>query len=124
MIVRPVILCGGAGTRLWPASRQLFPKQLLPLTGEQSLLQQTAKRLSEPLFGPAVVVSGEDQRFFIKRQLEAAGAPVEAILLEPVARNTSAATALAAAWLRAGGRDELMLIMPSDHVIADSEAFL
>ena len=124
MIVRPVILCGGAGTRLWPASRQLFPKQLLPLTGEQSLLQQTAKRLSEPLFGPAVVVSGEDQRFFIKRQLEAAGAPVEVILLEPMARNTSAATALAAAWLRASGRDELMLIMPSDHVIADSEAFL
>ena len=96
-----MILCGGAGTRLWPVSRQLFPKQLLPLMGDQSLLQQTAKRLPAGLFEPAVVVSGEDQRFFIKRQLEAAGAPVEAILLEPVARNTSAAAALAAAWLRA-----------------------
>src|SRR3954467_6056544 len=92
--------------------------------GDQSLLQQTAKRLSEPLFGPAVVVSGEEQRFFIKRQLEAAGAPVEAILLEPMARNTSAAAAVAAAWLHATGRGELMLVMPSDHVIANVEAFL
>ena len=76
-----MILCGGAGTRLWPVSRQLFPKQLLPLMGDQSLLQQTAKRLPAGLFEPAVVVSGEDQRFFIKRQLESAGAPIEAILL-------------------------------------------
>jgi mannose-1-phosphate guanylyltransferase / mannose-6-phosphate isomerase len=105
-------------------SRQLFPKQLLPLMGDQSLLQQTAKRLSNTMFEPALVVSGEDQRFFIKRQLEAAGAPLETILLEPVARNTSAATALAAAWLLASGRDELMLIMPSDHVIGDAGAFL
>src|SRR5437764_448656 len=92
--------------------------------GDQSLLQQTAKRLSDEVFEPAVVVSGEDQRFFIKRQLEAAGAPIEAILLEPMARNTSAAAALAAAWLHASGRDELMLVMPSDHVITDADAFL
>jgi len=119
-----VILCGGAGTRLWPVSRQLFPKQLLPLMGDQSLLQQTAKRLPAGSFEPAVVVSGEDQRFFIKRQLESAGAPIEAILLEPEARNTSAAAALAAAWLEARGGEELMLVMPSDHVIADADAFL
>jgi mannose-1-phosphate guanylyltransferase/mannose-6-phosphate isomerase len=119
-----VILCGGAGTRLWPVSRQLFPKQLLPLMGNQSLLQQTARRLSDSLFEPAVIVSGEDQRFFIKRQLEAASASGEAILLEPVARNTSAAATLAAAWLDARGGDELMLIMPSDHVIGDTGAFL
>src|SRR5947209_9123543 len=92
--------------------------------GEQSLLQQTAKRLSDPMFEPALVVSGEDQRFFIKRQLEAAGAPLAAILLEPIARNTSAAAALAAAWLHGSVRDELMLIMPSDHVIADAGAFI
>src|SRR5258708_35249717 len=92
--------------------------------GDQSLLQQTAKRRSDPMFEPAVVVCGEDQRFFIKRQLEAAGAPLEAILLEPVARNTSAAAAVAAAWLQANGRDELMLIMPSDHVIGAAGAFL
>src|SRR4051794_39453681 len=123
-IVRPVILCGGAGTRLWPVSRQLFPKQLLPLMGEQSLLQQTAKRLSGKRFTPAIVVSGEEQRFFVKRQLQLADAPVEAILLEPVARNTSAAAALAAAWLSARGRDDIVLLMPSDHVVGDCNAFV
>jgi len=123
-IIRPVILCGGAGTRLWPVSRQQFPKQLLPLMGEDSLLQQTAKRLSSDRFKPAMVVSGEDQRFFIKRQLEQAGVPIEAILLEPAARNTSSATSLAAAWLTRDGSDELMLVMPSDHVIADLPAFM
>ena len=92
--------------------------------GDQSLLQQTTMRLPPTTFEPAVIVSGEDQRFFIKRQLDAAGAPVAAILLEPVARNTSAAAALAAAWLQAQGRDELMLVMPSDHVIADADAFM
>lgn len=117
-------MCGGAGTRLWPVSRQLVPKQLLAFIGDRSLLQQTASRLPAPLFEPAVIVSSEDQRFFIKRQLEAAGAPVEAILLEPVARNTSAAAAFAAAWLQRLGRDQLMLIMPSDHVITDVDAFL
>lgn len=122
--IRPVILCGGAGTRLWPVSRQLFPKQLLPVTGEQSLLQQTAKRLEGKLFSPAIVVSGEEQRFFIKQQLQRAGVQIEAILLEPTARNTSAAATLAASWLQAKGRDELLLIMPSDHVIADLEAFV
>jgi mannose-1-phosphate guanylyltransferase / mannose-6-phosphate isomerase len=123
-IVRPVILCGGAGTRLWPVSRRTFPKQLLPLTGEQTLLQQTATRLSGSMFAPAIVVSGEGQRFFIKRQLEATGAPVEAILLESAQRNTSAAAALAAGWLRRGGTDELMLVMPADHVIGDEQAFI
>lgn len=123
-IIRPVILSGGAGTRLWPLSRQGFPKQLLPVTGNQSLLQQTAKRVSGDGFAPAIVVGGEDQRFFIKRQLEAVDALLGAILLEPVARNTSAAAALAAAWLQSNGSDELMLIMPSDHVIGNRAAFL
>lgn len=123
-VVRPVILCGGAGTRLWPLSRQLFPKQLLKLTGEQSLLQQTVARLTGEGFASAVIVSGEQQGFAIKHQLEGTGAAVEAILLEPVGRNTSAAAALAAAWLMSKGRDELLLLMPSDHVIGDREAFL
>jgi mannose-1-phosphate guanylyltransferase / mannose-6-phosphate isomerase len=117
-------LCGGAGTRLWPVSRQQYPKQLLPVTGDQSLLQQTAARLSGAQFSPAIVVSGEEQRFFIKRQLQDSGAALEAILLEPLGRNTAAAAALAASWVRANGRDELLLLMPSDHVIGDLHAFL
>jgi mannose-1-phosphate guanylyltransferase/mannose-6-phosphate isomerase len=92
--------------------------------GEESLLQQTARRLSGARFSPMLVVSGEDQRFFIKRQLEAVGAEVEAMLLEPTGRNTSAAAALAAAWLSSTGPDELMLLVPSDHLIADRNAFL
>lgn len=119
-----MILCGGAGTRLWPVSRQQFPKQLLSLLGEQSLLQQTAQRLSGDRFAPSLIVSGEDQRLFIERQLQSVGAPVEAILLEPAGRNTSAAAALAAAWVQRGGGDEILLLMPSDHVIGDRDAFL
>lgn len=122
IIIRPVILCGGAGTRLWPVSRQSFPKHLLPLIGDQSLLQQTAQRLTGKQFAPAITVSSEDQRFFIKRQF--ADTPLGAILLEPTARNTSAAAALAAAWLLHQGQDELMLLMPSDHLIGDRKAFV
>lgn len=124
MIIRPVILCGGAGTRLWPVSRQQFPKQLLPVTGDRSLLQQTAARLSGSIFAPAIVVSGEDHRFFIKRQLQDSGNAVEAILLEPVGRNTAAAAAFAASWIHAAGRDELLLLVPSDHVIGDRQALV
>jgi mannose-1-phosphate guanylyltransferase/mannose-6-phosphate isomerase len=124
VIIRPVILCGGAGTRLWPVSRQLQPKQLLALAGEQSLLQQTAARLTGEQFAPALVVSAEDQRLLVQRQLEESGASIEAIVLEPAGRNTAAAAALAAAWLESMDRDELLLLVPSDHVIGDRQAFL
>ena len=109
---------------MWPVSRQQFPKQLLPVVGERSLLQQTAARLSGAQFSPALVVTGEEQRFFIKRQLRDSGAAIEAILLEPVGRNTAAAATLAAAWLGRTKADELLLLMPSDHVIGDQAAFL
>ncbi|HSU20104.1 MAG TPA: mannose-1-phosphate guanylyltransferase/mannose-6-phosphate isomerase, partial [Acidobacteriaceae bacterium] len=118
-----MILCGGAGTRLWPLSRQAYPKQLLRLLGKETLLQQTARRVSGTRFSSPLVVSGEDQRFFITRQLERIGVPVQAVLLEPEGRNTSAAATLAAAWLTDAGSDELMLLMPSDHVIEDRDSF-
>ena len=123
MSIRPVILSGGAGTRLWPVSRETFPKQLLPITADLSMLQQTAMRLSGAAFRPALVVGSEDQRFFIKRQLDQCGAAVDAILLEPARRNTAAAAARAAEWVSARGEDEILLLMPSDHVISDDEAF-
>jgi mannose-1-phosphate guanylyltransferase/mannose-6-phosphate isomerase len=122
--IRPVILCGGAGTRLWPLSTQQVPKQFLTLVGDRSLLQQTAERVSAERFAPAIIVSGEEQASLVERQLKEASAAIEAILLEPVGRNTAAAAALAAAWLTSNGDDDLLLLMPSDHVIADREAFL
>ena len=121
--MRPVILCGGAGTRLWPLSRQSFPKQFLKLTGDQSLLQQTATRVSTREFDPPIVVTAEEQRFFVKRELELAQTSGGAILLEPEARNTSPAVVFAAAWLSRNGQDELMLLMPADHMIGDEHAF-
>lgn len=123
-IIRPVILCGGAGTRLWPVSRKAFPKQLIAFTGDQSLLQQTAARLSGEHFAPVIVVSGENQGRVVKEQVESSGAPVDAILLEPSGRNTAAAATLVAAWAQKSGNDELLLLMPADHVIGNREAFM
>src|SRR3954471_11886633 len=122
-IVRPVIMSGGAGTRLWPLSRQTFPKQLLPIVGQESMLQATAARVRGALFDRPIVVAGEEHRFFVKRQLEQAGLEVDAILLEPFGRNTAAAAALAAHWAMSQGDDELLLLMPSDHVVEDVSAF-
>jgi mannose-1-phosphate guanylyltransferase/mannose-6-phosphate isomerase len=121
--IRPVILCGGAGTRLWPLSRPAFPKQFLTVFGDASLLQQTARRVSNDRFGRILVVSGEQQRHLVQRQLESVDLDVEVILLEPEGRNTAAAATLAAKWLAQTGDDEPMLLVPSDHVIADVDAF-
>lgn len=120
----PVILSGGSGTRLWPLSRALNPKQLIPLTGERTLLQQTAHRL-KGLSGAAepLIVANEAHRFLIAEQLRGIDVPPYAILLEPVGRNTAPAAALAAVRLLQDDPDALMLVLPSDHVIADTEAF-
>jgi mannose-1-phosphate guanylyltransferase / mannose-6-phosphate isomerase len=126
----PVILSGGSGTRLWPLSRELLPKQLLALTGERTMIQETAARLMGASFdgvGGAlapVVVCNEAHRFLVAEQLREMGLPPSAILLEPVGRNTAPAIALAAhAVLQIAGEGALMLVLPADHVMSDLPAF-
>ena len=116
-------MSGGAGTRLWPLSRQTFPKQLLPIVGQESMLQVTARRVLGAPFSRPIIVAGEEHRFFVKRQLENAGLAVDVIILEPFGRNTAAAAALAAHWVLTEGEDEILLLMPSDHVVEDVSAF-
>ena len=125
MSIIPVILSGGAGTRLWPLSRELYPKQFLPLAGEHSLLQQTVLRLTGlPDLAPPLVVCNEEHRFLVAEQLRAANVQGAEILLEPAGRNTAPAVALAALHVQARhGDDALLLVLPSDHVIADDAAF-
>jgi len=121
----PVILSGGAGTRLWPLSRELLPKQLLALTGERTMIQETAARLAGfPDTTAPVVVCNESHRFLVAEQLREMGMPPAAILLEPVGRNTAPAIALAAhAARQLAGDDALMLVLPADHVLQDLAAF-
>lgn len=124
MAITPVILSGGAGTRLWPLSRALYPKQLLSLAGERSMLQDTVLRAADPArFNPPLIVANEEHRFIIAEQLRQIGVTADTILLEPEGRNTAPALALAALYLNRNGDDPLMLVMPSDHVIADPAAF-
>lgn len=119
----PVILSGGSGTRLWPLSREAYPKQFLPLAGEASLLQDTWRRVA-PLAGRApIVVANAEHRFMVAEQLRQAGCESASILLEPVGRNTAPAIAVAALHAMEGGEDPLLLVLPSDHVIGDGEGF-
>ncbi|KGQ17745.1 Mannose-1-phosphate guanylyltransferase [Lysobacter dokdonensis DS-58] len=121
--MRPVLLSGGSGTRLWPLSREAYPKQFLPLVGEQTMLQATWERVG-PLSGQApIVVANESHRFLVAEQLRQVGAPVPRILLEPVGRNTAPAIAVAAMQALADGDDPLLLVLPSDHVVANVDAF-
>jgi mannose-1-phosphate guanylyltransferase / mannose-6-phosphate isomerase len=124
MALYPVILCGGSGSRLWPLSRTLLPKQFLALAGTQSMFQQTAGRLSAlpGAMGP-VVVSNMEQRFLAREQLREAGIEPSAHLLEPVGRNTAPAIAAAALVVARKDPQALLLVAPSDHVIRDQAAF-
>ncbi|MFC5698578.1 mannose-1-phosphate guanylyltransferase/mannose-6-phosphate isomerase [Pseudomonas sp. GCM10022186] len=119
----PVVLSGGSGSRLWPLSRRQFPKQFLALTGERTLFQQTLERLRLDGMQAPILVCNKDHRFIVREQLDALQLAPRVILLEPFGRNTAPAVAIAAMQLLNEGRDELLLVLPSDHVLENPEAF-
>ena len=121
-MITPVIMAGGSGTRLWPLSRSLYPKQFLPLTDNRTMLQVTAERLRGLTDDAPLLVCNEEHRFIAAEQMRAIGLTSQ-ILLEPVGRNTAPAVALAALQATAGGDDPLLLILAADHLIQDEEGF-
>jgi mannose-1-phosphate guanylyltransferase/mannose-6-phosphate isomerase len=123
-VVHPVILSGGAGTRLWPLSRTLRPKQLLPLTSDHSMLQETVLRVRGSQFGPPLIICNEQHRFIIAEQMRAVQIAPAAIVLEPAARNTAPAIIAAALMLAERHGEGMMLVLPSDHLIEDLAGFL
>lgn len=125
MKIHPVILSGGAGSRLWPRSRENFPKPLLPLVSDSTLLQETVTRLhGQPHIAWPIFVCNEEHRFLLAEQVRSTGLEIGKIILEPKGRNTAPALTLAAlALVDAGDAEDVMVVMPADHVIQDSEAF-
>lgn len=123
-MIIPVILAGGTGTRLWPLSRQLYPKQLIPLVDERSLVQNTVQRLNglEDIHAP-VIICNEEHRFMIAEQMRAIGVTPQSIILEPLGRNTAPAVAVAALTLAQEDPDAILLVLPADHLIHDREDF-
>lgn len=125
--IQPVVLCGGSGTRLWPLSRSGFPKQFLCLLGNDSLFQQSVKRLdcigknNEP--APPYIVCNEEHRFLAQEQLRELGVDDATLLLEPVGRNTAPALTLAALAACDAGKDPVMVVTPADQAITDDRAF-
>lgn len=120
----PVILSGGGGSRLWPLSREQYPKQLLPLLGEQTMIQQTVSRVAKiDGIAPAMIICNDDHRFMVAEQLRALGQPPGTIILEPCGRNTAPAVAIACLHARRDAEDPVVLILPADHLIHDVPAF-
>src|SRR5215210_7665362 len=120
----PVIMCGGAGTRLWPSSRESFPKQFIPFFGPRSSFQDTVLRVSDPsLFGEPVIITGRDYSHLVADQLEGVGR-TGTILLEPMRRDSGPAIAAAASFVRKRDPGSMLLVMAADHVIRDVPAFL
>ena len=122
-LLQPVLLSGGTGTRLWPLSREAYPKQFLPLAGDDTMVQATWRRVAPLTAAAPIVVANEEHRFLVAEQLRQIGAPTPAIVLEPVGRNTAPAIAAAALQALAHGDDPLLLVLPSDHVVRNEEGF-
>ncbi|WP_295577351.1 mannose-1-phosphate guanylyltransferase/mannose-6-phosphate isomerase [Stenotrophomonas maltophilia] len=119
----PVILSGGSGTRLWPLSREAYPKQFLPLVGDDTMLQATWKRVASIAGAAPIVVANQEHRFMAAEQLRECKVLPQALILEPVGRNTAPAIAIAALQALASGNDALLLVLPSDHVVRNEAAF-
>lgn len=122
-MITPILLCGGSGTRLWPLSRKSYPKQFVPLTGDKTLFQTSAERLSGPDFTAPIVLTNSEFRFIVTEQLMQVGIDPSEILIEPEGRNTAPAVLAAALRLEQTDPDTLMLVTPSDHVVPDAAAF-
>jgi mannose-1-phosphate guanylyltransferase len=122
-MLQPVVMAGGSGTRLWPLSRQLYPKQFHALAGDRTMLQQTVLRLEGLTAERPLLICNEEHRFLAAEQLRLIGEEEAMILLEPFARNTAPAVALAALHASRSGRDPLLLVLAADHSIKDSENF-
>ena len=121
-LVIPVVLSGGSGTRLWPVSRESFPKQLWPLVSDRTLLQETVLRAQGDGFAPPIIVANQEHRFLIAEQLRVAGISSPRILLEPVGRNSAPAIAAAAVLVAEQEPDAFLWLLAADHAITDTEA--
>ena len=122
-MITPIVLSGGSGSRLWPLSRTLYPKQFLTLCNDSSMLINTIQRLNGIEHSPPLVICNEEHRFIVAEQLRLNEISHSGIILEPVGRNTAPAIALAALHARANGDDPILLILAADHVITDEDAF-
>src|SRR5213078_2571241 len=120
----PLIMCGGAGTRLWPASREVRPKQFLPLFGTRSTFQETLSRVSDAtLFERPIVITNAAYRFMVLEQLAELGIEAD-ILLEPMRRDSGPAIAAGAAFAQARDKEAVVLALAADHVVQDTPAFV
>ena len=122
-LIHPVILSGGAGSRLWPVSRHLKPKQFHSVASDKTMFAETIARLDDARFAAPMVLCNEDHRFLVAEEFRAANIQSGSIILEPTPRNTAPAIAAAALILSQTDPDALMAVLPSDHVISDIPAF-
>lgn len=120
----PIIMAGGSGSRLWPLSRTLYPKQFLSLTSSNTMLQETIYRLNDIEHTAPLLICNEEHRFIVAEQLRNASIKSSGIILEPVGRNTAPALTLAALTAINLEQDPLLLILPADHVIQNNEIFI